>query len=98
MRSFYFDGTDGLFASLKPSKYFEPSGFQIQCEDVWFLRQIRQIVARIKADRRNAESGVEVDGSTTDAEIAAEMAKRQRMIESQVRGIGTDVGIVSRLG
>ncbi len=85
----------GVISECRYSECYGQIFQQIQCEDVWFLRQIRQIVARIKADRKNAESGTE-SGQTTDNEIAAEMAQRQRMIESQVRGIGTDVGIVSR--
>ena len=67
--------------------------FQIQCEDVWLFRMIRQWVARSKANRENVGNE---DAASIDAKIAKEMAQRQKMIESQVRGIGTDVGIVSR--
>ena len=56
---------------------------------------IRQWAARSRANRE--KTGNE-DPAAIDAKIAAEMAQRQRTIESQVRGIGTDVGIVSRLG
>ncbi len=66
---------------------------QIQCEDVWFLRQIRKLLARIQAHKKGG-GGEATMANFNDS--AAEMAVRQKIIESQVRGIGTDVGIVSR--
>ncbi len=66
---------------------------QIQCEDVWFLRQIRRLLARIKAHRKGG-GGEAAMANYNDS--AGEMAHRKRIIETQVRGIGTDVGIVSR--
>lgn len=66
---------------------------QIQCEDVWFLRQIRKLLARIQAHKKGG-GGEATMANFNDS--AAEMAVRKKIIESQVRGIGTDVGIVSR--
>lgn len=51
----------------------------IQCEDSWFLRQIRQILSSIKEER--------------DAE--KEEKPKEDLWEDQVRGIGTDIAIVS---
>jgi len=54
----------------------------IQCEDSWFLQQIRKLLSKIRegseSNGKNVEVG-DVIGSQTD----------------QVRGIGTDVAIVS---
>jgi len=54
----------------------------IQCEDSWFLQQIRKLLSKIREGSESNEKNVEVGdviGSQTD----------------QVRGIGTDVAIVS---
>lgn len=55
---------------------------QFQCEDSWFLRQIRKMLSTIKDDR-DPEQAVK----TKEAEANAP--------QNQVRGIGTDVAIVS---
>jgi hypothetical protein len=51
------------------------------------------MLARIKAHQKGG-GGEAAMANYNDS--AAEMAHRKRIIETQVRGIGTDVGIVSR--
>jgi len=58
----------------------------INCEDTWFLKQIRGLLSSIKANQTPSEEG----------------AKRMEddigdIISGQVRGIGTDVAIVSAM-
>jgi len=53
----------------------------IQCEDSWFLRQIRQLLANVKQDSKTEKS--------------AEVDKNCNIWTDQVRGIGTDIAIVS---
>ena len=56
----------------------------IHCEDTWFLRQIRSLLATI---RENQEIKTEKRSTDDIADI----------ISGQVRGIGTDVAIVSAM-
>ena len=56
----------------------------IHCEDTWFLRQIRSLLASI---RENQEIKTEKRTEDNIADI----------ISGQVRGIGTDVAIVSAM-
>ena len=60
----------------------------IHCEDTWFLRQIRSLLASIKANQ-----------ATKDGEAGAEKGEEgiEDLISGQVRGIGTDVAIVSAM-
>merc|ERR1719333_254816 len=59
----------------------------INCEDSWFLRQIRNLLASIKEQAGEAREGRETGESN----------KITDMISGQVRGIGTDVAIVSAM-
>jgi len=61
----------------------------IHCEDTWFLRQIRKLLASIR-ETRDAEAGAGAEKQEAAGDIAA-------MIGGQVRGIGTDVAIVSAM-
>ena len=56
----------------------------IHCEDTWFLRQIRSLLASI---RENQE--IKTEKRTEDNIVD--------IISGQVRGIGTDVAIVSAM-
>jgi len=51
----------------------------IQCEDSWFLRQIRALLRSIQEDKKSREAG----------------EPEQLFYHDQVRGIGTDIAIVS---
>jgi len=51
----------------------------IQCEDSWFLRQIRALLRSIQEDKKSREAG----------------EPEQLFYQDQVRGIGTDIAIVS---
>merc|ERR1719495_422286 len=51
----------------------------IQCEDSWFLREIRKLLSQIRGDREQEKAK---DGSALPS-------------TDQVRGIGTDIAIVS---
>lgn len=67
---------------LLVAHYHETDTFQ--CEDSWFLRQIRKMLSTIKEDR-DPEQAVKVKTKEAEANVQA----------NQVRGIGTDVAIVS---
>ena len=56
----------------------------IHCEDTWFLRQIRHLLANIKRQAGEKRETREEDGIAD-------------MVKGQVRGIGTDVAIVSAM-
>lgn len=56
----------------------------IHCEDSWFLRQIRGLLASIKEAQGGGQEKVK------EADIS-------EMVAGQVRGIGTDVAIVSAM-
>merc|ERR1719458_1843516 len=51
----------------------------IQCEDSWFLKQIRALLRSIQEDKKSREAG----------------EPEQLFYQDQVRGIGTDIAIVS---
>merc|ERR1712227_1047297 len=57
----------------------------IHCEDTWFLRQIRSLLATIKENQSGDWAGEKRKEDITD------------IISGQVRGIGTDVAIVSAM-
>jgi len=54
----------------------------IQCEDSWFLKQIRKLLLSIKDGKAEDEKSKEAGGNTVP-------------YSDQVRGIGTDIAIVS---
>merc|ERR550517_518533 len=56
----------------------------IHCEDTWFLRQIRHLLAKIKQ-----EAGEKRESRDSE--------NIEDLISGQVRGIGTDVAIVSAM-
>ena len=58
----------------------------INCEDTWFLKQIRSLLSSIRANQSSSEEGAKkMEDDIGD------------IISGQVRGIGTDVAIVSAM-